>query len=117
MNIPRFAGLLLAEHDYRVFGNSHHIEVLDRLLRTARALGQSHKGHSQESHDDKCKHFVHHIFFLLLINMLEAPPGIRTLKYARCSAIVVPTENQKSGQVIPSKSNEMESRSKHTKGS
>src|SRR5262244_2050370 len=57
------------------------------------------------------------IFFLLLINMLEAPPGTRTLKYARCSATVVPAENQKSGQVIPSKSNEMESRSKHTKGS
>src|SRR5262245_60527215 len=43
--------------------------------------------------------------------------GIAHLNPARCSAIVVPAENQKSGQVIPSKSNEMESRSKHTKGS
>src|SRR5215468_8837820 len=85
MNIPRFAGLLLAEHDYRVFGNSHHIEVLDRLLRTARALGQRHKGHSQESQDNKCKHFVHHIFFLLLINMLEDPPGtLSTGSHTKC---------------------------------
>src|SRR5215831_15782508 len=57
------------------------------------------------------------IYFLLLINMLDAPPGTRALSLARCSAIVVPAENQKSGQVIPSKSNEMESRRKYTKGS
>src|SRR5262245_44639033 len=43
--------------------------------------------------------------------------GIAHLNPARCSAIVVPAENQKSGQVIPSKSNEMESRRKYTKGS
>src|SRR5262249_43775430 len=45
----------------------------------------SHKGHSQESQDNKCKHFVHHIFFLLLINMLAAPPGtLSTGSHTKC---------------------------------
>src|SRR5262245_9628346 len=64
-------------------------------------MGQSHKGHSQESQNKKCKHFVRHIFFLLLINMLEAPPGTRTLKYARCSATVVPAEKLEPWADIP----------------
>src|SRR5262245_34523653 len=41
------------------------------------------------------------IFFLLLINMLEAPPGTRTLKYARCSATVVPAEKLEPWADIP----------------
>src|SRR5262249_52481540 len=70
-------------------------------LKADRTLGQSHKRNSQKSQDNKCKHFVHHIFFLLLINMLDAPPGTRTLKYARCSATVVPAENLEPWADIP----------------
>src|SRR5262249_35129379 len=41
------------------------------------------------------------IYFLLLINMLEAPPGTRTLKCHRCSATVVPAEKPEPGWGIP----------------
>src|SRR5262249_4635634 len=91
MDVSREAGFLLAEYDYRVLGNIHRIEG----LKADSTLGASHKGHSQESQDNKCKHFVHHIFFLLLINMLAAPPGTflrdRTLN-APDGATVVPAE-------------------------
>src|SRR5262249_28226963 len=45
--------------------------------------------------------FCSSYIFLLLINMLEAPPGTRTLKYARCSATVVPAEKLEPWTDIP----------------
>src|SRR5215813_13329095 len=45
--------------------------------------------------------FCSSYIFLLLINMLEAPPGTRTLKYARCSATVVPAEKLEPWADIP----------------
>src|SRR5262245_1823293 len=62
MNVPRFAGFLFAEHDDRVCGNIRKIEVLDGLVRAARTLRERRKGHSQESHDNKCKHIFHLTF-------------------------------------------------------
>src|SRR5262249_607867 len=69
-------------------------------LKTDRTLGPGHKGNSQESQDKKCKHFVHHIFFLLLINMLEAPPGTRTLNTPTVAQPLCQPRNWNPGRIF-----------------
>src|SRR5262245_19375189 len=100
MDVSREACFLFAEHGYPVIGNIRNTEG----LKADRTLGQSHKGHSQESQDNKCKHFVHHIFFLLLImtEPLQGPfYGIAHLNTAECSATVVPAEKLEPWADIP----------------
>src|SRR5262245_20613210 len=80
---------------------SSGISATLRVSRLIELWAKATKGTAKEARTRNANIlFIIYFSSFLLINMLQAPPGTRTLKHARCSATIVPAEKLEPGWVF-----------------